>query len=245
MNLDGIAKDYAFKLFGLTAEEIVGAVKQELPADLFAKVSVSENCLDGRVAVSDDATMGQRKEIIFKLFSRFSANLYSEIDEQLAYRAFRLLNQRKARLGVAESLTGGLLAAEIVKFPGASNVLTEGIVAYSNAAKQLRLDVYPEILQNFGVVSAQTAAAMVEGLLSRQYNDVAVSTTGYADSTDAFTPAGLVFVGIGVRGHVETHKYSFSGDRDTVRRCAVNAALFQLIKLLKGDFHPEDYNVNN
>ena len=238
-------KGYAFKLFGLTEQEIAAHVIGVLPKNLAEKLEISVDCLDGRIAVSDLATVAEKKEIIFHLFSRLSPYIYSEVDESLSVRAFRLLTQRGVRLGVAESLTGGLLVAEIVKHPGASKVLSEGIVAYSNTAKQLRLDVYPDILESFGAVSAETAAAMVHGLLGRPYNDVAVSTTGYADSTDAFTPAGLVFVGIGSAERVEVHKYNFTGTRDEVRRCAVNAGLFQLVKLLKGDFHPEDYLINN
>ena len=245
MSLNGLEKGYAFRIFGLSEKSLLEEITSALPEDLAELVTVTESCLDARVAVSDNATLAQKKQIIFKLFSRFSANVYSEIDEDLSFRAFRLLMQRGLKLGVAESLTGGLLVSEIIKYPGASKVVSEGIVAYSNDAKHLRLDVYPEILREHGAVSAQTARAMVEGLLARQYNDVAVSTTGYADATDEYTPAGLVYVGVGVPRYVETYKFNFKGTRDEVRKCAVNAGLFYLIKLLKADFHPEDYKIDN
>ena len=245
MNFNDLKSGYAFKVFGLTEQQIVAHVNSVLDERLAGLLDVSVDCLDGRIAISDAATLQEKRDIIYHLFSRLAPYVYSEINEELSYRALRLLTQRGVRLGVAESLTGGLLVAEIIRHPGASKVVSEGIVAYSNEAKQLRLDVYPDILNSFGAVSAETAAAMVNGLLSRPYNDVAISTTGFADATDVYTPAGLVYVGVGSSDRVEVHKYNFEGTRDEVRRCAVNAGLFQLVKLLKGDFHPEDYQENN
>lgn len=240
-----LERGYAFRLFGLSRNEILSVISTSLPERLSKNVSVTESCLDGRVLLSDELTREEKREIIYVLFSEFYNNIYSEIDEDLSYRAFRLLTQRGVRLGVAESLTGGLLVSEIIRYSGASKVISEGVVAYSNDAKEYRLGVYPEIIDNFGAVSAETAAAMVRGLLDKEYNDLGVSTTGYADSTDVYTPAGLVFVGIGTRYKVETYKFNFKGTRDEVRKMAVNAALFQVIKLLKGDFHPEDYKIDN
>ena len=134
MDLHSLEKGYAFKLFGLTKKQILFQIDEVLPENLAQRLDITEVCLDARIAVSDEATMTEKKEIIFRLFSEFSAQIYSEIDEDLSYRAFRLLTQRGLKLGVAESLTGGLLIADVIKYPGASKIVSEGIVAYSNDA---------------------------------------------------------------------------------------------------------------
>ena len=68
MLLNGLEKGYAFRLFGLTKRQILAEIEESLPEDLACKIEVTEECLDARVAVSDDATMAEKKDIIFHLF---------------------------------------------------------------------------------------------------------------------------------------------------------------------------------
>jgi nicotinamide-nucleotide amidase len=89
-----------------------------------------------------------------------------------------LLMRSNKRLAVAESCTGGMVASALVKVPGISAALTEGVVAYSDEAKVRRLGVRRETLEKFGAVSAETAKEMAAGLLGGA--DVALSVTGIA-----------------------------------------------------------------
>jgi len=84
------------------------------------------------------------------------------------------------RVALAESCTGGLVAAAITEIPGASDVLDRGFVTYSNAAKQSLLHVSDDVLDTFGAVSVATAWSMAQGALAASDADVAVAITGIA-----------------------------------------------------------------
>jgi nicotinamide-nucleotide amidase len=84
------------------------------------------------------------------------------------------------RIALAESCTGGLVAAAITAVPGASDVLEAAIVSYSNGAKKALLGVHDDVLDTFGAVSVATAWAMAQGVLTRTAADVGVAITGIA-----------------------------------------------------------------
>ena len=103
---------------------------------------------------------------------------------------------RKAgrRIAVAESCTGGLVAAALTEIPGSSGVFDCGFNTYSNEAKQLMLDVSPDLLETFGAVSIAVAWAMAQGALERSGCDVAIAITGVAgpDGGTDQKPVGTV-----------------------------------------------------
>ena len=102
-------------------------------------------------------------------------------------------------VGCAESLTGGLVAAEIVSIPGASTVFRGSIVAYDSMLKNDLLGVDASTLASTGAVTAEVASAMAEGALARLGVDVAVATTGVAgpnpDPVSGEAP-GAVFIAV-------------------------------------------------
>lgn len=148
---------------------------------------------------------------------------------ELAEMIIGTCTKRFLTVSVAESLTGGMVAATLVDIPGCSEVLHEGIVAYSNAAKSQRLNVDNDTLVDFGAVSPQTAAQMAEGLLDNC--DFAVSTTGIAGpgggSEDK--PVGLTYIGIASKFGTKVYKEVFQGDRTAIRIQATHKALQFLI----------------
>lgn len=83
-------------------------------------------------------------------------------------------------VAVAESCTGGLVAAAITEIPGSSEVLDAGFVTYSNDAKMKQLQVSRDVLETFGAVSIATAWSMAQGALEASGADVAVAITGIA-----------------------------------------------------------------
>jgi nicotinamide-nucleotide amidase len=120
------------------------------------------------------------------------------IDDTLRAAARRVLDACRARkltVVTAESCTGGLVAATLTEIPGSSDVVDRGFVTYSDAAKQTVLDVPPQLLQDFGAVSRETADAMARGALARSPADLAVSVTGIAGpgGGSAQKPVGLVY----------------------------------------------------
>ena len=148
--------------------------------------------------------------------------------------ASRLL-AREQRLAVAESCTGGLLAAQLTARAGASRWFERGFVVYSNAAKQDLLGVKAATLEQHGAVSEAVVREMVEGALVRSNAQWAVAITGIAgpDGGTPDKPVGTVWIAWAGPGALERcQQHRFSGSRESVRQQAVQAALARLAALL-------------
>lgn len=107
----------------------------------------------------------------------------SLLPEQLIEAATKVVEANRAagrRVAVAESCTGGLVAAALTEVPGSSDVLEASIVSYSNEAKLALLHVSNDVLETFGAVSIATAWSMAQGALEATRADVAVAITGIA-----------------------------------------------------------------
>ena len=133
-------------------------------------------------------------------------------------------------LAVAESLTGGLLAAAVVDVPGASQVLRGAVVAYASDLKHSLLGVDAELLARLGAVNPQVAAEMATGVRDRLAADWGLSTTGVAgpDPQDG-KPPGTVHVALAGPHGVRTTDLLLPGDRTQVRTATVDAALALLL----------------
>ncbi|MFZ3451767.1 CinA family protein [Arthrobacter sp. 7Tela_A1] len=130
------------------------------------------------------------------------------------------------RVACAESLTAGMVAAEIATVPGASAVLQGGVVAYQNEVKAGVLGVSEELLATAGSVDARVAEQMASGVRRLLGTELGVSTTGAAgpEPHDG-QPVGTVFIGIATSSGVRSQRFRFDGGRDSVRRQACTAAL--------------------
>jgi nicotinamide-nucleotide amidase len=139
-------------------------------------------------------------------------------------------------LAVAESCTGGMLAAAITDQPGSSAYFKGGVVAYSSEIKERLLGVPHELLQRHGAVSAEVAEAMAEGARRVLDADLAVSITGIAgpeaDGTEK--PVGLTHVWLAAAGGGDGRRFVFPGDRWANRRQAVSEALTLLLTRVGG-----------
>lgn len=141
------------------------------------------------------------------------------------------LRERGWSLGVAESLTGGALTAEIVAVPGASAVLLGGVIAYATPVKASLLGVDAALLDEHGPVHALVAEQMATGVratvgIDGRPADVGLSTTGIAgpDSPDG-QPVGTVHIGVATPSGVRAFAFLFEGDRASVRAQTVDAAI--------------------
>ena len=147
---------------------------------------------------------------------------------ELAERVLGACRERGWRLATAESCTGGLVVAALTAIADSSDVVERGFVTYSNRAKSELLGVAPDILATHGAVSAETAAAMAAGALTRAPVDLAVSITGVAGpgGGSAGKPVGLVHLGLaGRQGRSRAERHVFPGDRTQIRRAALIRAL--------------------
>ncbi|MCQ8240246.1 CinA family protein [Rhizosaccharibacter radicis] len=145
-----------------------------------------------------------------------------------------LLRDAGLRVVTAESCTSGLLAACLTHPPGSSPVVLGGFVTYSREMKRRHLGVPADILERFGAISAETAAAMADGALTAAGADLALSITGLAGPDgDEGKPVGLVWFGLAHAGHpTRTVSRHLPGDRDAVRESAVREALRLLRQVL-------------
>lgn len=133
-----------------------------------------------------------------------------------------LLWERNLTLSTAESCTGGAIAARIVNVPGASEVLMQGMVTYSNRAKQNTLGVKEETLKLYGAVSEECAREMAQGGCSLQgLMSVFLSPALRTGRRNSAKPVGTVFMGCCVKGKTVVREYHFIGSRARVREQTV------------------------
>jgi nicotinamide-nucleotide amidase len=154
---------------------------------------------------------------------------------ELAARVVRLLTGRQQTVAAAESLTGGLLAASLVAVPGASAVFRGGIVAYATDLKAALLGVPAALLERYGAVHADVAAAMAEGVRTRLGAAFGMATTGVAgpDPADG-QPVGTVHIAASGPHGTARQRLALSGDRAAIREQTVAASLRLLLGMLEG-----------
>ena len=153
----------------------------------------------------------------------------------LARRVLAACERQGLRLATAESCTGGLIAACLTEVPGSSSVVERGYVAYDNRAKQEMLGVSAELLEQQGAVSQEVAEAMAEGARVRGDVGLAIAVTGIAGPGGAtdLKPVGLVHLAVARATGPSLHeRHVFTGDRATVRRASVDAALALALRSL-------------
>jgi nicotinamide-nucleotide amidase len=146
----------------------------------------------------------------------------------------RALEVKSWSLGLAESLTGGLLADAFVQVPGASKVLRGSVVAYATDLKAELLGVDGDLLAEVGAVDAEVALAMAAGAANRLGASVGLATTGVAgpDSQDG-KAVGTVFVAVVTPDGADVEELAISGDREAIRHGSVEAAVALLAKVLR------------
>ena len=137
-------------------------------------------------------------------------------------------------LATAESCTGGMVAQRLTSVPGSSHVFLGGIVSYADAVKTAELGVPPDVLERYGAVSAETAAAMAAGARERLKAEVAVAVTGIAgpEGGSAEKPVGLVYLHAESPTGSSSADFVFPGDREGIRRRAAVTALHLVRRLL-------------
>ena len=168
------------------------------------------------------------KPVVKELKKRFGDNVYSTDEEETLEEAVvNLLKRYDLTLVTAESCTGGLLTGRIVNVAGASEVLKEGFITYSNKSKRKYLDVNKATLKKYGAVSAQTAKEMAKGAAIGSDCDTSIAITGLAgpDGGTEEKPVGLVYISCYVNEKTVVKEYNFKGNRQKVREASVVAAL--------------------
>ena len=148
--------------------------------------------------------------------------------QELASSLIKKLQEKNLTIAVAESLTGGLVAASLTEIPGASKVFKGSITAYADEIKQDVLNVKAESISKFSSISEQVALEMASNVRKIMKSDIGISTTGVAgpEKSAGFAP-GLVFVAISIGDHNMCQKLELTGDRSKIR----NETVQEILKL--------------
>ena len=136
-------------------------------------------------------------------------------------------------LATAESCTGGLIGGALTSVSGSSAVYKGGIISYWSQIKEQLLSVDGETLTKIGPVSAMVAQSMARGARDTLQADIAVSVTGLAgpDGDEFGNPVGLVFIGYSDEIRTLSRQFHFAGDRESIRRQAVDEALKLILEM--------------
>lgn len=166
---------------------------------------------------------------------RLGESVYGADEETLAARVGALLRAGGLSLGVAESCTGGLIAAAVTEVAGSSEYFMGGVNAYANRVKTELLGVPDAVLAAHGAVSAPVAEALATGAQARLGAKVGVSTTGIAGpgGGTAEKPVGLVYLGLAGPWGVLSKELRLVGDRERIRSISASAALDWLRRALE------------
>lgn len=157
------------------------------------------------------------------------------IEEQVVNK----LIDRGFHISFAESCTGGLCCGTLVNVSNASKVLDMSFVTYANEAKVELINVNPETIDAYGVVSEQVAGEMCIGVAEKAHSEVGVGITGVAGPTGgtAKKPVGMVCFGFYVLGNVTTRTMQFGNiGRNEVRAKSVDFVFNTLAELLEKKF---------
>ena len=173
-------------------------------------------------------------ELVGRLLDPLDRYLFARTDMSVAEVVLDACRARGLTLATAESCTGGMVAERLTAVPGASDVFVGSIVAYADGVKTDELAVSAAALARYGAVSAETAAAMAEGVRRRLEADVSVAVTGIAGPGGGTEekPVGLVYLHAQSPDVTRAVEFQFPGDRDSIRRRATVTALHLLRRVL-------------
>jgi PncC family amidohydrolase len=152
----------------------------------------------------------------------------------IAASVVKKLLKKKATLSVAESITGGGLAAAITEVAGSSSVFLGGVIAYADEIKINELKVDSKTLKKFTAVSEEVAKEMAAGARKKFNTDYAIATTGVAGPGKAYgQKAGTVWIAIASKKEVFAIALAQSGSRDLIRHATIESALASFERILK------------
>ncbi len=150
------------------------------------------------------------------------------------------LIEKKLKVAVAESCTGGMLAQQFTSLSGSSKWFECGFVTYSNASKIRLLGVEADVLNEYGAVSAQVAEQMAIGVLEHSDADISASITGIAGPGGGTEgkPVGTVYIATAVKNEIKNQPakvghHLFVGDHQAIREQTTDMAIAELIKRIK------------
>jgi nicotinamide-nucleotide amidase len=234
---------YTLRMFGVPESEIAKSLREmETGGIALPEVEITTCLRRGEIEIDvryREAAAGTADAVRTGLAERHARHLFSLEGETIDSQVARLLQGH--RLGLAESCSGGLLAARITDTPGASAYMAGSVVSYSNEAKAKLLGVDPELIEEKGAVSPEVAEAMALGALERFEADVAVSITGIAGPEGGSEAKPVGYVCFNARladGTAIAREPIIPGGRADIRERSALVGMHLLRILLSGEEAP-------
>ena len=233
---------YTLRMFGIPESEIAKSLREmETEGIALPEVEITTCLRRGEIEIDvryREAATSTAEAVRNGLAARHERQLFSFDGETIDSQVAALL--AKHRLGLAESCSGGLLAARITDLPGASAYMAGGVVSYANEAKTSLLGVDPALIEAKGAVSPEVAEAMAIGALGRFEADVAVSITGIAgpDGGTEEKPVGYVCFNARLAdGTALARDHVIPGGRADIRERSALVGM-HLLRILLSDAEP-------
>lgn len=206
---EGVIASHTIKLFGIGESAMEARLREQMNAMSnptlapYAKEGECELRVTAKAATDAEA-QALLRPTVDQVKALFGDKVYGVDVPSLEHVVIQGCKEKGLTLGCAESCTGGLIAKRLTDIPGASAAFKGGIVSYTNEIKADILHVPGHILEQFGAVSREAAAAMAEGARRALNCDVALSSTGVAgpDRDDRDNEVGTMFVAIAARSGV-------------------------------------------
>lgn len=183
-------------------------------------------------APKDDAdTANCFNQACHDISTRWEGYIVAKNDETIEANLGAAMRARGAKMAVAESCTGGLIASRLTSVPGSSEWFERGVVCYSNQAKIDLLGVKEETLTRHGAVSQETAMEMAHGMVKNAQGGsgacYAISVTGIAGPSGGSVekPVGTVFIAIAINDSIKCKKFLFSGTRQEIQMLSSETAI--------------------
>jgi nicotinamide-nucleotide amidase len=233
---------YTLRMFGIPESEIAKSLREmEEEGVALPEVEITTCLRRGEIEIDvryRNEAAATAEAVREGLAERHRAQLFSEDGKTIDAQVAELLAGH--RLGLAESCSGGLLAARVTDLAGASSYMAGSVVAYSNEAKVELLGVDLALIERHGAVSPEVAEAMAKGAMERFSADVAVSITGVAgpDGGSEEKPVGYVCFNARLAdGTVIAREPVIPGGRADIRERSALVGL-HLLRMLLGDGEP-------
>jgi len=171
--------------------------------------------------------------------SRLGTLVFAADEETLEGVIKPELEARGWTIGTAESMTSGVIASRLSLLPGSSAVYRGSVIAYASDLKSSVLGVAPEIIEEFGIVSVETAMAMADGAARVLGVDVAVAVTGSGGPEALEHPPGSVAIAVHTPQRTHSRFMQMPGDRERVRAYTSTAALQFTRLAIMGEWWPD------
>lgn len=238
LNDGSVILSHVLRFYGIGESELETKIHTVLEEQ--TNPTIAPLAADGEVTLRITAK-AQNNEQAWSLINHKKAEILSIVgeyqygvdDDSLAAKTVEMLLANRLTISAAESLTAGLFQSELAEIPGVSGTLVGGVVTYTEQAKIDQLSIKRELLNQYGVVSEQCAAAMAQAVRKKFGTTIGVGLTGAAGPlAHGDQPVGTVWVALAIEGDVVTHQLHLGGQRNTNRLRTVKFTFSFLMRQL-------------